>query len=518
MSEQFQEQMTEELKAPRIELDKVKEENKRLTKENERLRKEIDRLEENAEKYRKALFGKKSEKTSTVVEDADQLSFFNEAEKNYDAGAKEPKIVEVTYQRKEHKKGKRENFESLPHVKNLIEDEKPECSVCGAEPVKIGEEYVRAIVHIQPSKAWVEEIYRPVYKCANCANDEHTEIIKPKVPRALIKGSMASADAVAYTIVQKYVLSVPLHRQQQYWSQFDVNLDRTNLANWIIRSSLILEPIYDHMQKALLTEDIIHADETPMRVLKSDGKQVDGQSRMWVFCSGVHSKRKMSIYYYHPTRSGKVVENILGDYGGYLQTDGYSAYNAATKATRVGCWAHVRRKFVECFPSGKVDLNTNAGHAFALIEKFISTQGSEVLPKDKIDEYIDAFFDFIKGLNLSGGSSLQKAVSYALNQEKMLRNVLCDERLEMTNNRAERAIKPFVIGRKNWLFADTSKGAKASAICYSLTESAKLNNLNLYEYLTKVLEELSQYDIGTVPEDVLERLSPWSPDMPKLKD
>lgn len=272
----------------------------------------------------------------------------------------------------------------------------------------------------------------------------------------------------------------------------------------------------------LRTEPVIHADETPLRVLKRDGKQVDSQSRMWVFYSGRDSERKMSLYYYHATRSGKVVEKIIGDYSGYLQSDGYSAYNAAAKAIRVGCWAHARRKFTECLPKGVNDKNSKAAQALELISIiFAADEGFRVMPEEErtknrseiLEPLLDEYWEFLSTIHAANGSSLDKAVQYSLNQKDQLNNILLDNRIELTKNRTERAVKPFVIGRKNWLFSDTDKGAEASAKCYSIIESVKLNNLNVFGYLTHLLAELPK--LGEIPlVEQLDALMPWSDSLP----
>lgn len=196
------------------------------------------------------------------------------------------------------------------------------------------------------------DYYRKKYKCKSCEEDNlKTDIIAAEMPVPVIKKSMASAGTVAYVIQQKYQMGTPLYRQEQYWKAQDIALSRTTMANWIIRSSNWIKPLWSRMMTLLKSEDIIHADETVLRVLKRDGKQVDGPSRCWVFCSGKDSEHKMSLYLYHPTRSAKVVEDNLGSYSGYLQTDGYTAYNAAVNAIRLGCWSHARRKWVECLPN-----------------------------------------------------------------------------------------------------------------------------------------------------------------------
>ena len=200
----------------------------------------------------------------------------------------------------------------------------------------------------------------------------------------------------------------------------------------------------------LRKEPVIHTDETELIVLKRDGKQVDLRSRMWVFCSGRDSERKMSLYY-HATWSSKVVEKILGDYSVYLQTDGYSAYNAAEKAVRVGGWAHAMRKFTECLLKGVNDKNSKVAQALELIGRiFAADEGSKNVPENEQTEnrseilrpLLDEYWKFLGTIQAANGSNLDKAVNYFLNHKKHLNNVLLDNCIELTNNRAERAIKP----------------------------------------------------------------------------
>ena len=205
-----------------------------------------------------------------------------------------------------------------------------------------------------------------------------------------------------------------------------------------------------------------------------------------------------------------------------LQTDGYASYNAAVKAIRVGCWAHARRKWVECLPKGVDNKNSKAAQALELIERlFAADKGLEGVPEEELQTkrpavlkpILDEYWELMKNIDSSNSSNLQKAVNYSLNQKEMLNNVLLDARLELTNNPAERAVKPFVIGRKNWLFSDTDKGADASARCYSIIESAKLNKLNVFGYLTYLLTELPKLGTEPTPEQ-LDRLLPWSDELP----
>lgn len=480
----------------------------------------LSNLNEMLVKNRKAMFGKSSEQLGNI-EGSEQLSLFNEAEQEYSASAVEPTVETVNV--KSHPRRKRLSCEELPESverkKVVIDLDDKKCPECGEEMVCIGEEFVRSELNIIPAQISVIDYYQKKYKCKSCEDDNlETSIVKPNLPVPVIKKSMASAGTIAYVIQQKYQLGTPLYRQEQYWKAQGIELNRTTLANWIIRSSKWITKLWEHMLNVLLNEDIIHADETVLRVLKRDGKQVDGQSRCWVFCSGKDSERKMALYLYHPTRSAKVVEDVLGGYLGYLQTDGYTAYNAAVNATRLGCWSHARRKWVECLPKGIEDKNSKAAQALELVEQiFAEEKRLEGMPEDKVHEQrlehikplLERYWKLLGSISATGGSNLDKAVNYSLNNKKELETFLLDGRLELTNNRAERAVKPFVMGRKNWLFSDTNKGADASMMWYSVIESAKLNGLNVYGYLLHLLTELPK--LGEFPTDEqLDSFMPWT--------
>lgn len=497
-----------------------------LKRQNEKLENLVHNLNEMLTKSRKMMFGKSSEQYKNLP-CGEQISFFNEAEEETNSHAEEPKPETlVSAHTRKPKSTKAELTENLPHKEVVVDlkDDEKNCKICNSELVCIGKEKLRSELNIVPAQVFVIDYYRNVYKCPACEKEtDEANIVKPDAPVAVMKKSMASPASVAYTIQEKYQNGVTLFRQEQYWKSCGVGLNRNTLANWIIRSSRWFVPIFDRMFNALLNEDIIHADETELRVLKQNGVPVNSMSRMWVFCSGKYSDKPMALYKYHPTRSAKVVEDILGSYSGYLQTDGYAAYTHAAKANRIGCWAHARRKWVDCLPKGIEANGSKASEALSLIEQLFSIEKSLVdVPEKEIFEQrlkyskplLEKYWKLLEGIDSLGGSALNKAVNYSVNNKKELNGYLQDGRLEMTNNKAERAVKPFVIARKNFLFSDTSKGADASAMCFSMIETAKLNNLNVYGYLIYLLNMLPQY--GKEPtDDQLNKLMPWSKELPE---
>lgn len=509
-----------------VENDEFQKKIDQLKSRNDSLELLVYNLNEMLIKGRKMMFGRSSEQLR-YVEGYEQLSFFNEAEAESDASAPEPKedILIPAHTRKA-KRSKEELTENLPHKEVVVEfdGEDKKCDICGAELVCIGKEKLRSELNIVPAQIFVIDYYRNVYKCAECEKETgEAEILKPDAPVAVMKKSMASPATVAYTMQEKYQNGVTLFRQEQYWKSKGVELNRNTLANWIIRSSLWFKPVYDLMLEELLKEDIVHADETELRVLKRDGKPTNSMSRMWVFGTGKHSLKPMFLYKYHPTRSAKVVEEILGEYTGYLQTDGYEAYTHAWKATRIGCMAHARRKWIDCIPKGIKAEGSKAAEALSIVEEiftldksFIEMQQEEIYTerKAKIEPLLKKYWKLLEGIDAPKGSALYKAVNYSLNQRAELEGFLADGRLELTNNRAERAVKPFVIARKNFLFSDTSKGADASALCFSMIESAKMNGLDVYGYLIHLLSELPK--LGKKPEtEQLQKLLPWSDAIPE---
>lgn len=315
--------------------DELQSKNDSLKNRNDSLELLVHNMNEMLTKGRKMMFGRSSEQLR-YVEGYEQLSFFNEAETESDASAPEPKedILVPAHTRKA-KRTKGELTENLPHKEVVVEfeGEDKKCDICGAELVCIGKEKLRSELNIVPAQIFVIDYYRNVYKCKECEKETgYADILKPDAPVAVMKKSMASPATVAYTMQEKYQNGVTLFRQEQYWKSQGVELKRNTLANWIIRSSQWFKPMYELMLEELLEEDILHADETELRVLKRDGKRTNSMSRMWVFCSGKYSSKLMSLYKYHPTRSAKVVESVLGKYKGYLQTDGYESYTHAWEA------------------------------------------------------------------------------------------------------------------------------------------------------------------------------------------
>lgn len=275
-----------------------------------------------------------------------------------------------------------------------------------------------------------------------------------------------------------------------------------------------------HLQKHLLERDIIHCDETPVQVLKEEGKKPQTKSYMWLYRTGNDGKEPIILYDYQPSRNGDHAVTFLKDFKGYIHSDGYSGYNKLTNITRCGCWAHLRRKFVEAisFRKTKGAPPTNAEIGRDYCDKLFHIEDTlkNLSPEERFCKrlelekpILEAFWCWLDSLTALKGSALGKAVTYAQNQKPYMENYLLDGRCSISNNAAENAIRPFTVGRKNWLFADTPKGASSSAAVYSIVETAKANKLNVYTYLQYLLLYMPDTEWQSDPTQ-LDSLMPWA--------
>ena len=488
----------------------------------------IDKLGEMLAKAQKALYGQSSEKSRYVLSDMDQLSMFNEADLETQKKAEEPTAEQVISFVRKPKRTKEEIAESLPVVEVVcdLKEEEKACVTCGSELRVLGKEEVRTELVIIPAQMRVLKYVRLNYVCTDCEKQTgFATIMKAPVPAPVMKHSLASPSSVAHVMYQKYVNAVPLYRQEKDWANMGFSLNRNTLANWIIRpANDWLVPLYERMKKSLLQSTVIHADETVVQVLKEKDKSPQSESRMWVYCSGSYEKTPMVLYEYKPTRSGEHARRFLNGFTGFLQTDGFSGYAKVQDVTHCGCFAHLRRKFQDAMPKTDCIVGSSAAIGFDYCNKLFAIE-KELNTLSAIERHIerqkqskpvlDAFWSWVQTVSAVGGSKLSEAIQYAVNQKEKLNVFLNDGQVELSNNRAENAIRPFVIGRKNWLFSDTVRGANASAVVYSIVESAKLNNLNIYGYLLHLFTALPSADFKNNP-DLLEGLLPWSQTLPEI--
>ena len=483
---------------------------------------------------RQRLFGRKSEQKIGILPDG-QLSLFNEAEVESDPSAPEPRLEEVTYKRKKQK-GKRElDFSGLPtqQVIHELPESKRTCQECGKPLHARGHDVLRRELTVIPVQYIVTEHIQTVYACRHCEeNDVQVPMMKADVPAPVISGSgIASPSLVAHIANQKYTLALPLYRQEQEFNRNNLNLSRQTMANWLIFvSEHWLVPIYIALKSVLLLADVLHADETSVRVLGEEDNPSNSKSYMWLYRTGCDANRPIALYDYQPNRRHINPKSFLEGFSGYLHSDGFKAYHKlASGIIVVGCWAHLRRKFTDILKSipGYNKSGSLAMRGMEYCDRLFDLEREYA--KLPVDDHFNAryearlkktkpkmaeFFDWVesvygKHILATRTSSMGLALAYALNQKAQLENVLRDGRLELSNNRAERSIKPFVIGRKNWLFSNSEKGADASAMFYSLIETAKENGLKPYDYLKYIFETAPNLAIAHNP-DSIERLLPWN--------
>ncbi|WP_141235700.1 IS66 family transposase [Pseudoalteromonas sp. NBT06-2] len=443
-----------------------------------------------------------------------QDDLFNEAEAEFEKI--EPKTQEISYTR--NKAVRQKLPADLPReiiTHDLTESEKT-CDCCGEHMHKMGEERSEKLEFI-PAVVKVIEHVRPKYGCRQCEKQSTEVKIKiAPVPPSIIPRSIATPSLLAQIITSKYQYSLPLYRQESLFKQYGINLSRQTMSDWMIKCSTLFKPLYDYLRLQLLKQPVIYADETTLKVIQENRSKC----YMWVYCSGADSRgdsviSNIVLYDYNKgSRSSQAVIDYLDGYDGYLQVDGYPGYNKVD-ATLVGCWAHVRRPFKEAKAKqpqggiGKADWALNQIQKLYRIETAIKHCTPDEKYRVRQNKSVPLLDEFKKWLDKSAihtppTTAVGKPIHYALNQwEKLIRYVK-NGHLDIDNNRAERAVKPFVIGRKNWMFSNTGNGAQASAVLYSIVETAKANGLVPYDYIRHCLEHLIHEP------DNLDAIVPWN--------
>lgn len=459
-------------------------------------------------------FGKSSEANLA------QGELFNEAEQLIDEEISSEKNQDKeTISYKRHKPKRQPLPKDLPREMVVVDlpDEEKNCDCCGNDLHKMGEKKSEKLKFI-PAQIKVIETIRPQYSCRHCEKTETKVQIKiAPVPSSAIPKGIATPSLISQIITSKYQYSLPLYRQEMMFKQHGIELNRKTMSEWMIKSSTLFKPIIDYLHQQLLKQPVIQADETTLKVIHED----KNKCYMWVYCSGTDSPSKnqndiknIVLYDYHASRAGSCAVDYLNGFNGYLQADGYSGYEQVG-AELIGCMAHARRRFVEAKKaepknkSGRATLAINKIAKLYRIEKKIKNLPANEKYQVRQDESLPLLNDLKKWLDktilqIVPKSAIGKAIQYSLNQWEKLSGYIKSGDINIDNNRAERAIKPFVIGRKNWMFCNTASGANASAILYSLIETAKANGLTPFNYLMFLLEELPKK-----PAD-LDYLMPWN--------
>ena len=488
-----------------------------MTPEQEQIAKLTQKVEEQAEiidYLTKKLYGKKSEQV-----DANQLSLLEEDDGVFtepEQTGQENQANQVQSAKKRKKTRQEVLSPNLPVKKTIIDVEDKQCPH-GHRLIFVGEKFIREQLHFQPAKLYREEIYTHTYKCMDCeAVDGLARLIQGLVPKPVIPHSLGSASVIAEIIHQKFEQGVPLSRQLKEWQRMGAQLSETTLANWVIKSGEMMTPLYNLIREELVAQPYLQGDETPMQVLREPGKAATSKSYMWVMRSVRKSSKQAVLYAYSDTRSGAFAENLYRGFTGVLQCDGYAGYNGLDRSViRVGCFAHVRRKFYEAASvNGKIVMSRPLkllDEMFALEKEWKqwSPRSRRRQRQRLLLKLVRKFWSWIDQVDELPKSRLGKAITYARNQRVALNRVLNYGAIDFSNNASERNMKSFVIGRKNWLFSTSLAGAEATAIWMTLIESAKANGINPRDYVTYLLNKVPQLPDFAKKED-LEAYLPWN--------
>ena len=473
------------------------------------LSKKLELYEEELAWYQNKLYGRSSEQLS--VAERLQMRLFDEIETSADSELPEdePAAAARTRLRQRLRQRRKPLPQSLPRVERIIDlpEEQQQCA-CGHRLVRIGEESAEKL-DVIPPRVQVIRTLRPKYACHHCegsGDEQHPAVrVAPAAP-ALIPKGLASEGLLAF--IAKFCDALPLYRQEQQFARLGVELSRRTKSDWMIAVAGACVPLLEALNAKLRAGPNLQLDETTVQVLKEPGRANTTIGYLWVARGGPPSEPVL-VYRYEPSRGAHVAAAIIGDYQGYVQTDGYEACDRPCSQPGIrhlGCWSHVRRPFKEAADAlGKVSHRAGAAlQALSFIaklyraeselsklrsaapERFVAERRARVEP---VLEQLHRWLQQKHGQVLPG-SALGKAVAFALGQWPKLIRYLEHAQLTPDNNACEQAIRPFVVGRKNWLFSGSPRGAAASATLYSLIETAKANGLEPYRYLRELFEKL----------------------------
>jgi transposase len=484
----------------------------------------IEMLRHQLDLFRLAQFGRKTEKGVLPDENSPQQSFqFDEAESLIEVEPEESNTETLTPASDQKKTGRKPLPKSLPYIEKIhdLSDAEKQCA-CGCALTYIGDERSEQL-DVVPQMTFRVVHIRKKYACKSCEE----KIVLAPLPEQPLPKSMAAPGLLAAVIDSKFNRHLPLYRQESMFLDAGVSITRGTLSHWMIKAADVLMPLVKLMEAKIQEYDVAYADETPLQVLKKEGESVTSKSTMWLFIGGPASARSF-VYQYHPTRSQEVAFKFFEDFTGYLHADCYDAYINLDKLERiqhVACMAHARRYFVNV-----IKLSKKEGVASKVVEMMAKLYKIEAeLKRDqatpemilmKRKKESDPILKRIKKLldehlpKIFPKTPLHQAASYMMNHWDALTCYLKDGRLEIDNNRSERSIKPFVIGRKNWLFHGNDVGAKAGSILFSLIETCKEHEVDVFSWLKYVLSHI--HEAHTL--EALEKLLPYHIDPELLKD
>lgn len=507
-----------------------------LQKQNQSLVKTMDSLQEKVDLLTQARFGRKTEKLSEITADqiamdlSGMLDIFNEIEAlTENSTPLEPEMETITYKRKKQK-GKRD--EDIRGVEVIVEPaiELSEAELKELFPYgykRLDDEVYRDLEYI-PAVFKVHEHHIAVY-----AGKRDTGIVKANRPERLLKNSLLTPSLAAGVMDLKYVQHLPLNRISEDFKRKDVNLSRQVMAGWMITiTDRFLRPVYRELHRKLLTAKLVHCDETPFTLIHN-GKSPNSRSYMWVYHTGPgYGCPPVYVYQYQGGRNQDIPREFLKDFKGFLLTDGYQAYHAISNERPdelkvAGCWAHARRPFADIVKSAGKTASQGTVAAEAVkriaaiyhVDNMMKDASAEERFKHRqqsVKPLVDSYFAWAKSVQdkpNDASAAMIKGINYSLNQERYLRMFLEDGMIPLDNNAAERSVKNFCVGKHSWHVIDSKNGAEASAILYSIAETAKADGLKTYEYFKFLLEQILLHQ-DDAPADYIDDLVPWSDKLP----
>jgi transposase len=504
---------------------------RQLENQNRTLQEKVYLLEHNVEVLTQAVlhaakqrFGASSEKTPQVY---GQCFLFGELIDEITDETENNVINIKEHKRPVRKKGDREKLiKALPHevVECVLNAEETICKICGSELEIIGKKKVRSEMEYIPAKLIMKDYVQYVYKCVECGKNDtnpYDSIICAPVPVSVLTHSFASPSCVAWVMYQKYMMSVPLYRQEKDFIRMGAELKRDMMANWVIRSSEYwLKPLYDKMHQQLLKCNVIMSDETTWQVNHEDGKNASSKSYIWIHRNGNCEGPPIVLYKYTSTRSGDHAKKFLEGFHSYHVSDAYAGYEKVEGIIRCLCFSHLRRYYLDAIPldSRKKEIPGSGGAiGRAYCDKLfrLERKWKELLPEERKKKrliysvpVLDAFFAWAEN-TFTNQYYLKKALGYTLNHKKYFTNFLLDGRIPLSNNLSEIAVKPVAITRKNSLFSDSPEGAEASATVFSIINTATANNLDAYKYLEYLFRKLPNSNFASNT-SVLDEYLPWA--------
>ena len=523
----------EEMAAMILQMQKQQQEmqqlHEQLQQQQKQMEQQIHTLTEKIALMNARHFGRSTEKLSALP---GQMNIFNEVEAAAPEAIAEPAIEQVVIRRKKQKGKRKEDLSRLPkRIENHELTKEQLKAIFGDNGWKRLPDEVYSRVEYQPAVREVVEHHVAVYAAKKADVDT---IVRADHPVDLLRNSIATPSLVAAIMNAKYTNAIPLYRIAQDFEQNDMLLSRATMANWVIRcSERYLSLVYDRLREHLCKQDVIQADETTCQVTK-DGRSSDAKSYMFVYRTSEHClERPVILYQYAMTRSRSNVQRFLKGFSGILESDAFSGYKALDKEEpdirAAFCWAHARRDYADALKALKGKDKKYASETVAhkaLVQIAAIYKADEALKGKTIEErqmrrqkevkpLVEAYFAWVREQEPAAilSEKTRDGLKYSLNQEKYLKVFLEDGEVPIDNSATERAIRPFTIGRANWHIIDTVHGAQASAIVYSLVETAKANGLKIYEYLKHLLTEIPKH-MDDTSLDFLEDLLPWSEQLP----